>query len=304
MNTFFFSIVIPVYNRATLLPLTIDTVLNQTFTDFEIIIIDDGSTDDTKHVIADKYGKNEKVKYFYQTNRERGAARNYGFKKTNGQFVLFFDSDDIMYPNHLFTLHETILRFPQINFLATKYDFLRNGKRHSSTISFIHEGWYDINLFLKGGFFGCLYCIRKNNSQLFLFEENRKYAVLEDWMFLIQNLVNEKIYLVDKVTISVVDHSERSMQEDNQQIIQKRLLATDWIIKNVKLDNSQIIILKGYSYYFCAIHGYLDDNRIQALKYYGMYIRHIGPSFMLNLLLLIKIIVGKKIISAITKNFQ
>jgi glycosyltransferase involved in cell wall biosynthesis len=89
-----FSIVIPAYNRAELLKETIASVQAQTFPDWECIIVDDGSTDDTKDVIADVTATDARVKYVYQENAERSAARNNGIGKALGQYICFLDSDD------------------------------------------------------------------------------------------------------------------------------------------------------------------------------------------------------------------
>src|ERR1700741_2963605 len=96
-----FSIILPTYNRATLLPATIDSILAQRFPDFELIIVDDGSTDGTETMISSKYGTSAQLRYIKRSNTERGAARNYGTSIANGEYVIFFDSDDIMYPNQL-----------------------------------------------------------------------------------------------------------------------------------------------------------------------------------------------------------
>ena len=72
----FFSIIIPTYNRAFILPETIKSIVNQTFTDWEVLIIDDGSKDNTKEVIEEISKKQNKIKYHYQINSERSVARN------------------------------------------------------------------------------------------------------------------------------------------------------------------------------------------------------------------------------------
>ena len=118
---------------------------------------------------------------------------------------------------------------------------------------------------------------------------------MEDWMFLIQNLTKNKIYIIDRITITMNDHEERSMKNDNQQIIQRRLLAADWLKKNVPLSPRQQKTLDGYSYYFCAIHSYLDCKRNQALYFSWKFIRQIGFTTEVDILFL-KIIIGYRMI--------
>ena len=105
----FFSVIIPVYNRSYLLSETIDTVLAQTYLHFEIIIVDDGSTENIKKLLDDKYSNEPGVKYFHKQNEERGAARNFGLKQAKGDYAVFFDSDDFMKPHYLQMLSAIIL---------------------------------------------------------------------------------------------------------------------------------------------------------------------------------------------------
>lgn len=96
------SVIIPAYNSALYLGEAIDSVLNQTFQDFEIIIIDDGSTDGTKAVV-EKYLNcpQPRVRYYYQENNGPGAARNLGIKVAEGRYLAFLDADDRYLPRFL-----------------------------------------------------------------------------------------------------------------------------------------------------------------------------------------------------------
>ncbi len=101
-----FSIIIPTYNRAAFLPKAIESVLSQTFTDWELIIVDDGSTDNTKDVVS-QYS-DSRITYIYQKNAERSAARNNGITHSVGEYVLFLDSDDYYLSNFLEDLNSEI----------------------------------------------------------------------------------------------------------------------------------------------------------------------------------------------------
>ncbi|MGN7205207.1 glycosyltransferase family 2 protein [Pedobacter sp. SAFR-022] len=93
------SIIIPVYNRADRVAATLDSLIAQTYTHFEIILVDDGSTDRSAEVIAPYL--NTRIKYYKQQNAGAPAARNYGFSLANGELIVFFDSDDLMLPSRL-----------------------------------------------------------------------------------------------------------------------------------------------------------------------------------------------------------
>lgn len=92
------TVVIPTYNRAHLIKDAVESVLNQTYQDFELIVIDDGSTDNTREVLA---VYKDKLTYIYQTNQGRSAARNHGIKLAKAELIAFLDSDDVWFSNKL-----------------------------------------------------------------------------------------------------------------------------------------------------------------------------------------------------------
>jgi len=95
------SVIIPTYNRADLLPRAIKSVLSQTFQDFELIIVDDGSTDNTKEIVKSFQNKDERIKYVYQDNQGESGARNTGLRESQGEYIAFLDSDDEWLPEKL-----------------------------------------------------------------------------------------------------------------------------------------------------------------------------------------------------------
>ncbi len=98
------SIIIPTYNRAHLIGETLNSVLAQTYPNWECIVVDDGSTDDTKAIVTAYSKRDARFQYFSRpTNKPKGAnaCRNYGYEKSDGQFVQWFDSDDLMHPEKL-----------------------------------------------------------------------------------------------------------------------------------------------------------------------------------------------------------
>ena len=94
------SVIIPAYNRADLIEETLDSVFAQTYRDYEIIVVDDGSTDDTRAVLAPLAAAG-KLRYTYQENAGLPAARNTGIRMAAGQYVAFLDSDDLFTPDKL-----------------------------------------------------------------------------------------------------------------------------------------------------------------------------------------------------------
>jgi glycosyltransferase involved in cell wall biosynthesis len=93
------SVIIPTYNRAFMLKEAIQSVLDQTYSDYEVIVVDDGSTDNTREVVNALSDK--RVRYVFQENRERSAARNHALSLARGRYIAFLDSDDLFLPTKL-----------------------------------------------------------------------------------------------------------------------------------------------------------------------------------------------------------
>ena len=294
----FFSVIVPVYNRSHLLGETIDTILAQRYPHFEIIIVDDGSTENIKKVLDENYNNEPRVKYFRKQNEERGAARNFGLKQAIGDYAVFFDSDDFMKPDYLETFNEIIIENEGVNLLATKYNYNNNGKiENHPFLQHLAEGWYDQNLFLKGNILACNYCVRIKDPDLKLFPPERELASMEDWLFLLANLVNKKIFIKDKICVIMRQHDERSMS-NNQKVIAARKKATEWALNTLDLSPGQKKTLIAWSHYFCGVHEYLDRKRGAAVKEAIAAIKGDGLQKHF-LLLLIKSIAGRKFIRAI-----
>jgi glycosyltransferase involved in cell wall biosynthesis len=122
----FFSIVIPTYNRAHLISKAIESVIAQTYSDWELIIVDDGSTDNTKELVDNYCNKDNRIRYIYQENAERSVARNNGIDHAKGEFICFLDSDDYYALNRLENI-STYLRnqsnMKSFYYTAITYDY-------------------------------------------------------------------------------------------------------------------------------------------------------------------------------------
>lgn len=95
------SVVIPTYNRADMLGETLDSVASQTFADWECIVVDDGSTDDTRALVETYARRDPRFRYVWQENASCAAARNHGVRVAEGRYIAFLDSDDLFRPDKL-----------------------------------------------------------------------------------------------------------------------------------------------------------------------------------------------------------
>ena len=117
-----FSVVIPAYNRARFLPECLDSVLAQTFTDWECIVVDDGSTDGTRELVAEYVRRDSRFRYHWQENAGASAARNAGIERARGEWIAFLDSDDWYYPDALAHFHAAASRFAEVQIVCGYLD--------------------------------------------------------------------------------------------------------------------------------------------------------------------------------------
>ena len=123
------AVIIPTFNRASLLPRAIASVLNQTFGDFELVVMDDGSTDDTEKLPILHQNEN-RLKYIrMSSNRGVSAARNAGVASTTAPFLAFLDSDDQWLPKKLEKQVSWLNRHADMNIVQTKEIWIRHGSR-------------------------------------------------------------------------------------------------------------------------------------------------------------------------------
>jgi glycosyltransferase involved in cell wall biosynthesis len=161
------SVVIPTYNRADKVRKSIDSVLAQTFTDVEVIVVDDGSSDNTGQMLAEIYG--DRIRYFAQTNQGVSVARNRGIEEAKGEWVAFLDSDDAWEKEKLEWQFKALARSgSRCNACYTDVRFFNHAETRTMfelvQENFRHEGVTGINadvlsLLVKPGGAGMVVCL-------------------------------------------------------------------------------------------------------------------------------------------------
>lgn len=136
-----FSIILPVYNKERFISVTIESVLSQTYNDFELIIVNDGSTDNSISVI-NKYN-DSRIKLFTKQNGGVSAARNYGIGKSSGNIICFIDADDIWDKSYLSELNVIASRYQDIGFFCTAYSVFRDSPTEVNRIVDLRSFYHD-----------------------------------------------------------------------------------------------------------------------------------------------------------------
>lgn len=268
MDKIVFSIIIPTYNRGQRILKTINSVLNQDFKNYEIIVVDDGSIDDTEKLIFEL--NNQSIRYIKTVNLGVAHARNYGIKMAVGNYVGFLDSDDMMNPDHLQSAYNFIClkSYPEVvhlNFLwgdENKIHTLRNQLPKSLPEDIFKNCSLHVNcIFVKNE-------IIKNN----LFNESRELMFAEDWDFFIKLAVRFEIHLLDKITAYLVDHEDRSMRNfDQSKWISKR----DAIVLSLSRDE---VVSKKYEHNIKTVEAHMNSliainlairkNKVKAIYFW------------------------------------
>jgi glycosyltransferase involved in cell wall biosynthesis len=272
----FFSIIIPTYNRSNIIENTIQSVLNQTFQNFELIIVDDGSTDNTEEVV--KPFLSEKIRFFKIQNSERGYARNFGAKQAKGKWLNFFDSDDILYNNHLETAFNIINKYT-IKILHLSYDIKTNNTIIHSRTNTLSDSIIYGNPFSCNGVF-----IEKNFFQNFYFNENRIIAGLEDWELWLRISAHTEIKHFPIITSAIIQHPNRSvMQVDKDKWIKKIETFIDIVTSNpdiIQKYHKKLNLFYCGAYTYLALHLSFDKKNkketfeylLKGLKHYPFFI--------------------------------
>ena len=131
------SIIVPTYNREILLPFTLESIFSQTYKDYEIIIVDDGSTDSTRVLISNLINdRSERIRYFYQSNSGCGAARRKGVHESSGKYLTILDSDDLWLPFFLEILHAKIEKNPEFGMVYSGILDYDSNKKSLTNVNF------------------------------------------------------------------------------------------------------------------------------------------------------------------------
>ena len=214
----FFSVIIPSYNRASILPRAIESILKQTFTDWELIIVDDGSIDETKELVSSY--KDSRIHDVFQKNNGVCAARNNGSAVSKGNFLCFLDSDDYVTEDwlsdffsfndkyyHLLFCNMKLIKLNQEVDLISISNLNKEGKYFGKIPgSWIirKEIFFDLGLFDENIRFG-------ENTEFFfrINKENLSYGFIDKYNFFynesndggsknLKNKIESNLYIIDK----------------------------------------------------------------------------------------------------------
>ncbi len=131
-----FSVIIPVYNKADTIAASINSILAQEYTDYEIIVVDDGSTDDLTSALSSFA---DRITVIHQENGGVSVARNTGIDAARGEFVCFLDADDLWQPHHLTTLSNMMKQYPMSRYFITAHTTVESDGKERCSAAFLQD---------------------------------------------------------------------------------------------------------------------------------------------------------------------
>lgn len=209
----------------------IESVQVQTYRDWELIIVDDGSIDSTKEVVKNYEIIDNRIKYYYQKNSERSAARNNGIKEAKGDWICFLDSDDLFYKTHLEEFSK-LIKFNNYK-EGIYFSGLSNGEFSKELESYDLSHKNNIEFVLINTFATPQACISRSilNKQKF----NEKIRIGEDRDLWVRILKKYPVFFHCSKTLIQVDHPNRSVNLYSEK---ESYLSLKFILKTTKLNSS------------------------------------------------------------------
>lgn len=265
------SVIIPCYNAERWIKECLISVINQTYSDIEILVIDDGSNDQTATIVNALTDK--RISYYYKANGGHSSARNHGLKKANGNWIAFLDSDDIWEKTKLQT---KLNKSENYDILYSNFNIIDKNNQVLKTIHITHPKNYNFN-FKKEILFGNIIsggsCIilRKeviNN----IGEFNTKLQIGEDWDYWARAIwANYKIKFVDKKLNRIRCHDNSTQRTTENQVWNSSM---ETILKSFLSFNGISDKEKSYVYKKLTMVAYRFNNNFR--KYFGFYLNAVN----------------------------
>lgn len=234
------SVIVPTYNRRDCILRTLESILNQTYDNIEVWIVDDGSADDTDLVVNSyiiNYKGTKKIYYIKQDNAGAPTARNNGFKHSKGEYVIFFDSDDEMLPRRV-ELQVQSIQIENADACTAGYEIWRDGKKVGESYNYIWEGLSPLDnwlmFYVKGkGYLG--------GTQAWMYKRSviEKIGGYDPTLKRSQDLdLNFRVLTLPDIKVSIVDETVTKFNDDNRS---DRIMKTVW--KSEKAIESERILM-------------------------------------------------------------
>jgi glycosyltransferase involved in cell wall biosynthesis len=270
MGMFEASVIIPTYNRAHTLRRSVDSVLSQKGVSFEVLLIDDGSTDETKRMAEEISQRAPHFRYFYESNQGPSAARNLGIRESKSAYLAFLDSDDEWLPGKLKAQLEFFKQNPDYLIGQTEEIWIRNGvrvnpmKKHQKFGGAIFEKCLPLSIVSPS----CVMMKREFFDRVGFFDET--LPACEDYDLWLRASARHPIGLIEKPhVIKYGGHSDQRSREFPV-MDRFRIKALRKLIRSHELDSHQKQLAQAELARKCEIvsQGARKRGKIREAEYY------------------------------------
>jgi glycosyltransferase involved in cell wall biosynthesis len=228
----FFSIVIPTYNRGPFILNTLNSVFQQTFDSYEIIVVDNASTDNTQELLKPLVAEGRIKSIVHDKNYERAKSRNTGQENASGRYLTFLDSDDFMYPGNLMDAFEFVKAKPECKIFHNLYELVDDNQKTIYRFKF-RPLINPRRQICEGNFLSCIgVFIHKEIYRSLFWDETPELVGSEDYEFWIRIIARyPNVGRINKVNSGILHHDGRTMNNIQLQSTKNRF---DFIIKKVE----------------------------------------------------------------------
>ena len=268
----YFSIIVPCYNRADILPTTVQAILRQREPDFELILVDGGSRDNTLNVAKDLAAGDARIRVFTQLNAERGAARNHGLHQARGRYVNYFDCDDEMYPRHLQAVREYVAVQGEVEVLHTGYEIIAEDGRVLAQVKDF-GGQSTNEALLHDNFLACnTVFVRRDVALANPFVEDRRLSSAEDWELWLRIASQYPFHSISECTFCLREHDGRSLNTIAPEAVRQRdelfaqLIAANQEFARRYPGKAPFFIANRYTFVTLTL-ALAKDRRFDTLRY-------------------------------------
>jgi glycosyltransferase involved in cell wall biosynthesis len=253
----FFSVIVPLYNKETFVKNAIESILAQDFQDFEILVVDDGCTDQSRAVVSTIESASLRI-LTHEQNKGLSAARNTGIREAQGSQLAFLDADDVWQPNYLSTIHELIQRFPETHLWATNYEEV-----YADEVFIVHKNpaFQQDELTVVGDFFAC------NVGKPIYFPSS--FCAAKE-VFDTVGYYDESITYAEDVDLNIRANTRFKLAYANKPLVRYTLFSENQITNS----HFSSKVIPNFAQYDALLEGhatlkkYIDFNRYIFAKYY------------------------------------
>lgn len=266
------SVIIPTYNSAKWICDAVDSVINQTYKNIEIIVVDDGSTDNTASLLNNKYGNT--ILYIYQENSGPSKARNTGIVNAKGKYVQFLDADDILLPNKITLQVQCLESNPEYSAVYSDFEYLVEKGGLIVTVSspkYFKESYATGDIFgrfLNGNFIVCHSLLLKLEDIKLVGLFNENLNACEDFDLWLRMAAHEhKFFFLDNVLLQYRNTPD-SLSSNNTKLINGSIYAVrnirNYLKSKMSLTKAKDVEIKTSlsTFHSHAAYSYFKDNKL------------------------------------------